>query len=579
MRLLVTKHTYLKVFLAIGFIVLLSGFAFNTIRSSYSSTFITFKFQFPDGTKNVGTFTSATATNTSTRQIFIGIVNPDSGIVVFETFSVGIKRLETAGFTIGHAFPNPSHDGQQTIPISINEPGDFTLEYFDISGRIAISKTFIQAIPGNYAVQVNGLTRGIYFYRAIINGAISDGGKTVITNGGSGNIIMSELVFTDYKPNIKNLNSGNRALFQFEFAGENFEDAEYSYEIETDTDSTFNKVLYEKITSHSGRVAVFSEADTLQMNLMYESPYGVVGYSMIDVSPELMHEIVDGNKLRLYGADDDVNGKFTDSLNIEAPLGTIITIPVTATIRPRADISFIVKDAVFETPEEGIGISISGAKKAVSDSNGFVKVQIDIRGYNYLKTDTLGTGMLSTEWNLGNVGTDDEYLGVVPVVYNNETMPLLIDVVGAYGISDRATYAHNEKFNPNIKHDSLPEGTLKTLYVNLVSSRALHEVTYNNLKKGVEFSKVANGDEVRLQDPDVADREEIDVSSDTEEYHIINAFGRGEKFQDYDYLVLLASHSTVSVNAANANLVEGYSTKGYALIRVSDFDAFEFSNK
>jgi hypothetical protein len=309
--------------------------------------------------------------------------------------------------------------------------------------------------------------------------------------------------------------------------------------------------------------ANFNEGDSTQVGLNANAAFGISGYGVN--APDSLIASIDGNRLIVRGANGDVNGSYPLELIVRPNHGRDTTFTVPVTINPQPDVSGVLYDPVLKQVVDSATVRINGQNYTVVPSDsGVFKLQLS-PGPATLTTDTTG-GRMQTVWDLGNLGTDYVKLDTIPVFYKNKNMELMVDVFGNNNVpGDPNVYGTNRIWNPNIQHEGLPKGTLKTVYVNLNTNIGTDATRKANLDWVVQTSSRSTDNKVRLQLPADATMVDIPVSSAGEEGAIGNDFLDGKIFPDYDFMVFIRNYGG-DANVTNANQVQGYTTKGVASI-------------
>jgi len=302
-----------------------------------------------------------------------------------------------------------------------------------------------------------------------------------------------------------------------------------------------------------------------------ESPDSSLTYEIIsETDPDLVSFEIENNRyLKMKTLKADASGYSDITLRVTDPEGDFTDVTFRQTVVPQADITGTLKDPVSKENVTNVKTYFNGTE-VVSDDSGRISVQVPEGNYLF-KTDTTG-GRMETQWDLGQVGTEDFNLDTllkdtplqaIPVAWKNGNMVLMIDVKRHYGGGDGETFAVNKIWDPNkVYEEGLPKGTLKTVYVNY-SALGEDQLRKDNLDWAVVKSRESTDDKIRLQMPADAYHEDISANSAAEEAQIVLKFMRGEILQDYDTMVLVTNYIG-DTNVSNANNVEGYTTRGYA---------------
>ena len=68
------------------------------------------------------------------------------------------------GFSLGQNYPNPASE-ETRIDFSLGKASEVKISILDLSGKIVSVPVHDFYLTGNYSVSVQGLNRGIYFYK------------------------------------------------------------------------------------------------------------------------------------------------------------------------------------------------------------------------------------------------------------------------------------------------------------------------------------------------------------------------------------------------------------------------------
>lgn len=524
--------------------------------------------QLPDGYNQMGII-GGTVTDTATGQLaMVGVPNIDAGMIDFYKLNTPVKDrkpIQPDGYNLSPNFPNPFNPSTN-IRFEVPNAANVDIDIYTSTGKFVKHLVNQNVGPGAYQVcwdgtnnEGNPVASGVYLYR-MNAGNFTDTHKMAKIDGGGASGNASGLV-----------RLGN-ALGKA--AGVNDAGVVYRFKVwgdKIDSTSTVDRIVNDTtmVVPVQGKIPVnpwsfvVNEGDSNQVDLSQKvSPaFGVSSYRIDNPNGDLIVE-VNGNYLKVKGKDGDVNGSFLSDLIVRDNHGSEKRVRFPTTINPQPDVSGVLYDPVLKKVVDGATVRIQGKNYTVVPSDsGLFKLQL-VPGNATLTTDTTG-GRMQTEWNLGSLGTGDVALDTIPVFYKNGNMELMVDVKSNYGPGDPNVYATNKIWNPNIQHEGLPRGTLKTIYVNYTTNIGSDATRQANLNWLIEKSKLSVDDKVRLQMPSDATVVDIPVSSAADEEKIGGDFLDGKIYSDYDFMVVISRYSG-DTNMTNANLVQEYTTKAVA---------------
>lgn len=321
---------------------------------------------------------------------------------------------------------------------------------------------------------------------------------------------------------------------------------------------------------------VKEEGDTVRIDLgaCARAATGGVGFEIKDVSSNVTAKL-DNGVLLVYGKDPLSNGPWTASYKVTAPHGTEKGSAVLGSFLPVADVYGTFKDIVLIAPEQNLDV-LFNSKRTKTGPDGRFNIQLEPGTYE-MNIDTTGKGMLNTTYEKLDVGTQDIDLdktltdaGFLPVLYSNEAIPLMVNVMQASG-GDGKTRAMNSSWLKASSRNGKPASdTLKTLIVYNSERIPIPSNRNDHLRKLPSAVNHANRGYIFVQPYDQATKLDTVLNSKKEEINLFDDFifnNNLEKYKDHDYIIMCVDHNA-DLNSINPGKNQ-YALKAGAMIRYS----------
>lgn len=360
---------------------------------SYTQTTaeLTLQLSHADGCTRLGPGVTASAVDTLRGRIYTGSVDTVYGIVQFQDLSTPVHEQdpEKLSFSLGTAYPNPAK-GVVRYPLRVDKSGDVTVEFFNNIGQLVAEKTYNNVQAGEYSIvfDTGDLSTGMYLYRARKNGEATESGKTLVLPGSEGfNLakFSQSLEPADYsdrewhssKPALRKGLLKQGVEYNIEIDGDYLE--KLSFNVTVDKDTTIERVVQGILEGYLQNASFDEDGEDTQQ-LDFSSPWGKVGYEALNTNDSLLVEIVDGTRMKVRGANDDVNGSYADTLAVVGPHGRRMKKGFNVTISAMDDLRGKVTDHQSEVGRTGI-LTVDG-REYVVNADGSFDVQVE-PGYSH----------------------------------------------------------------------------------------------------------------------------------------------------------------------------------------------------